>query len=286
MDRTLEHYESAGDYYKDSDSAIRVNVYGSSGTTDAELETAFDGAHDLLGYLHGTESIDGYRLYGYHTDVSLSQDIDDGHHNLINQGYTAIEGSSYDDEHAIVLWVYWNHESDSSDCGPGDDQDPCPDVFMMGHDIECSSAFDAWHRQPYKYISSTYMNLCDIQQGFIYLNELETDIDGISTGHELGHALVTLDDDRVAELVPDPDDRNQHGDHYLGTRTVDFSGYYNTIMATGSNPDAVKNGECSDDESSDNEKIEPSSCMIDAVGYSADWFASNTETTTDSCNCR
>ena len=287
MDRSRERYHGNGDWYRDSDDAVRVNVYGSSGTTDHELDTAVDGAESLLQELYNAESLSGFRLYGYQTDVSLSQDIDDGHHDLINKGYDAIEGSPYEDEHAVVLWVYWNHESDSSDCGPFGDDDPCPDVFMMGHDVDCSWPFNAWHRQPYKYVSSTYASYCDIQQGFVYLNEFETDIDGISTAHELGHALVTRDDGRVAAMVPDEDDQNQHGDHYLGTRHGSWhSGYWNTIMATGSNPDAVENGECDSSSSSDNEQIGSSSCTIDAVEYSADWFSSNTTLTTDSCNCR
>lgn len=273
MDRTQQHYEFDGTYYQNSDSAVRVNVYAASGSTDDELQTAFDQVHTLLDHLYTFDSLDGYDVFGYETDVSITSSDQESHNDLIDKGYQAIKGSDYEDEHALVLWVYWSFSGDG------------PHAFMMGHDIDCSSAYDAWHRQPFVHVSSGDTNLCDIQQGFVHYNEFDDDgLDTIAAPHEVGHALLTMDDGRVDDMAPS--NPNQHSDHYIGTRVFDPSvGIYNTVMATGSNPDAVTRGDCHADESSDNERVYGSVCLRDGVGYTAEYFSNNTSINSSSCDC-
>lgn len=278
MNRTLfdSHVEGSTDAYKTQTDHLRVNVYGASGITDNELQAVYDGAFNMLGDLTGSnDPLGGFELSAYETDVTLSQDISNSQNDLIDDGYAAIDGSDYDDEHAVVLWAYWDHESDSSDCGPNGD--PCPDVFMMGHDIDRDAVYPAARRQPYVYIEPSNVELYDIQQGFVYVNEFERDPveSRLPAAHELGHALVERDAYQSEDLAPET--LNQNADHYLGTRRFDgeFGVSYNTVMATASNPDATKNGDCSSFTSSDGERIESSDCTRIAVSETVSYYGNN-----------
>lgn len=279
MNRDLLSSSSEGSNYTADDGAIRVNIYGANGAFESEIDTIYETTKDFLGELYLDTDLTGYSIYSYETDAQIEMDADgktrhERHNELIQQGYDAIGNSEYDDEHAVVIWVYWDHSSDSSDCGG---EDPCPDTFAMGHDVSYSSSYQAWFRQPYVYRDSP--DLYDIHQAFVYENRHEKESDGIAGAHELGHVLITHDAAEVKALTPDREDQEtgEHDDHYLG-RSFDFFGEtYNTIMAHRS-LEAVTNekADCYNTESYSEIRTATSSCTRDSIGYSIDYFIENT----------
>lgn len=269
-----EHVVGEKDDYKLRSDKVRVNVYGASAATDDEIFAVYGGAKDLLDWATGSNRpLSGYEIHAYDTYVGLSQKISDTPNDLIDDAYDSL--GKYDDEHALLLWSYWDHESDSTTCGPGDDQDPCPETFMMGHDIDNDASYPADKRQPYEYVTPSETSLYDIQMGFVYANQLEQDPKNyrLPAAHELGHALVEYDAYQDQNLVPGPSAREQHPDHYIGRREYNYSGgyYYNTVMATDNNPEAVNNGKCNTPDSS-SELPRGSDCFQTAMSETIDYY--------------
>lgn len=281
MKRTNLKSEISGEpgAYKNNADHVRINVYGSSTSTSDEIDTAFTDLRSFLDDISGGSSdpLGGYELHSYETDVFIYQSEQDGAKNLLDQGYDALKGD-FDDEHALVLWVYSLHDVDASNCGTRGPED-CPDTFMQGSDINNNSLYDADKRQPYIHFPESEMSLYDIQQGFTYINSQELPLSefGFASTHELAHALVEHSVYKDENLVPDQPQRSQHPDHYLGTRQYDsnLGYYYATVCATGSNPEAMENGECSDITGSEYERTVGSSCFKTAAGLTRDYFKNN-----------
>lgn len=308
LDRTLEFSDSEGTDYKNDERAVRVNVYGSGGSVKEEVKVAYDGVRNLLRdlYFHEEDNtahadngaLAGYDIYGYTTDAHISANPDlskSQHKQLIDDGMNAIKGTPHEDEHAIVLWVYWDHPSDITNCGPSDSTPSCPPYFMMGFDINCSSGkyVHSYHRQPYKHVAESRTSVCDILQGFVYVNTQDKpkeDWKKDGMAHEVGHALVTMDDSDVRDMAPS-DLKGRHPDHYIGTKetsTNTITGEtteYNTVM--GGPGRTVETGECSANEAASIRQINPSNCYFDAVNLSIDYFRDNTtiHSSTESESC-
>lgn len=274
MNRTQVDYRYYGSEDHDSsERTVRVNLYGAAGILEEELDNVKNGLNDHLVncyFNNTTTGIDGYDLYVYNTDVTLEQTISEGHDDLIDKGYNAIDGS-YDDEHSITFWAYWNHEADASTCGPN--SDPCPDVFTMGHDINHDAAYPAYHRQPYVHIEPLNTDLYDIHQGFVYTNSNEGTNAGPPAAHELAHTLIDYNGYQSENLTPNNPSQNR--DHYIGTRVEQYIDQYNTLMATANNPEAVTDGQCNDSESANSTRIVESDCYWTAIEQTIQYYRNN-----------
>lgn len=256
MNRTYVKSSYGGSHWSSSDRSVRVNVYGSNSTKTEELDAAYEAADELLNHLYAAaDGLDGYDVYCYETDVTLHNKETSTHEELIDKGYNALDGSGYDDEHVICLWVY-NSSYDHA-------------YFAMGHDIDGSSAYGTFNRQPF--VADSCPLLYDIHQAFVYLNTFYHDpySKKPSVAHELAHSLVNHKYVDISDMYPSNPDQNV--EHYLGGNKQDMLNEWTTVMSLSSD-DAVQRGECDGSESKSDIRIDTTNCTRTAHERAIQYF--------------